>query len=279
MEKQEGGKIILETVTKKFLTFVHDKVDGYKKPLSLDQSIVLQSAQRMVENADKPDYIIAKRNQTKFAASLEGWSYNVVGAGQAEFVADAVEFLMAVGLAYCVRTAEQRVRAIWRSLPLSWQTQPIYDVLYKFKERSDENLRSNLDIAIKNCKSSPTGFLEICLKNDSGALERKKAEAAGRAALEKQLEDSNLAKVKERIDGEFAELMAEPDYEERFAACVAWYKSRYLKSANFIDNYPQAVNGYLMNMKLRGGYENFGNDNNQSAGQTADLDAALLDNE
>lgn len=269
----------METVTEKFLTFIHNHIDKLGTPLSIDQSIVLQSAQRMVLNADKPDYILAKRNQTKFMANLEGWSYNVVGAGQAEFVADAVEFLMAVGLAYCVRTAEQRVRAIWKSLPLSWQTQPIYDILYKFKERDDANLRSNLEVAMRNAKTNPAAFLECCLKSDSGAVNRRKDEAAERALIEAQVRAHEIETLKAKTDSEFAVLTAEPNYMERFDECVKWYRSKYKKSLIDIREYPQAVNGYLMNLKERGDYEAFKCNNNQAAGQTQSLDEALLDNE
>lgn len=266
-------------VTEKFLSFINSKLDSFAKALKVDEAISLQAAQRQIENADIPDFVAAKRTSTIFTADKAGWSYMKAGADASEFVADAVEFMLAIALCYCVRTAEQRVRAIWKTLPMSWQTQPIYDVLYKFKERDDANLRSNIEVAMKNCKASPTGFLEICLKNDSGALNRKRDEAAERAAIEKQIEFDNAEKFKAKIEGEFAELMAEPDYEERFAIATAWYKGKYPKSADFIDSYPQAINGYLINMKLRGGYENFADDDNTSAAETADLDAALLENE
>lgn len=265
--------------TQKFLSFLNARIDSYGKALSVDQMFQLQAAQRQIAEADRVDYIQAKRQSTIFSATIDGWQYNKGGADLAEFISDVVEFLLAVGLSYRVRTAEQRVRAIWRSLPPSWQTQPIYDVLYKFKERTDENLRSNLEIAMKNAKSNPSAFLECCLKSDSGAINRRKDEAAARAAAEAQLRQAEMEQFKARIDSEFEALKAEPDYESRFAECVAWYKSRYPKSADFIDGCPQAINGYLINLKERGHYEAFRHDNDQSADQTQDLDEALLDNE
>ena len=269
----------MTSATEKFLSFINNKIDSFNKALTLDQMFLLQSAQRQIAEADRPDYIQAKRQSTVFGASIEGWQYNKIGADLAEFVSDAVEFMLAIGLCYCVRTAEHRVKTIWNSLPLSWRIQPIYDVLYKFKERSDENLRSNLEIAMKNAKSNPSAFLECCLKSDSGAINRRKDEAANRAAAEAQLRQAETEQFKARIDSEFEALKAEPDYESRFAECVAWYKNRYPKSADFIDGCPQAINGYLINLKERGHYEAFRYDNDQSADQTQDLDAALLDNE
>ena len=132
---------------------------------------------------------------------------------------------------------------------------------------------------MKNAKSNPSAFLECCLKSDSGAINRRKDEAANRAAAEAQLRQAETEQFKARIDSEFEALKAEPDYESRFAECVAWYKNRYPKSADFIDGCPQAINGYLINLKERGHYEAFRYDNDQSADQTQDLDAALLDNE
>lgn len=269
----------MHSVVEKFLSFLNTKLDGFGKVLSLDQMFQLQAAQRQIVDADVADFVVAKRNSSTFTASKEGWQYDKVGTDLSEFIADAVEFMLAIGLCYCVRTAEQRVKAIWQSLPLSWQTQPIYDVLYKYKERSDENLRSNLEIAMKNAKSNPSAFLECCLKSDSGAINRRKDEAAARAAAEAQLRQAETEQFKARIDSEFEALKAEPDYESRFAECVAWYKNRYPKSADFIDGCPQAINGYLINLKERGHYEAFRYDNDQSADQTQDLDAALLDNE
>lgn len=269
----------MKSVTGKFISFINNKIDGYGKALSVDQMFQLQAAERQVAEADVIDYITAKRNSTTVTANKEDWQYNKVGADLAEFISDVVEFLLAVGLSYCVRTAEQRVRAIWRSLPPSWQVQPIYDTLFRYKERSDENLRSNLEIAMKNAKSNPSAFLECCLKSDSGAINRRKDEAAARAAAEAQLRQAETEQFKARIDSEFEALKAEPDYESRFAECVAWYKNRYPKSADFIDGCPQAINGYLINLKERGHYEAFRYDNDQSADQTQDLDAALLDNE
>lgn len=271
----------MTSVTEKFISWVNDRIDGYGKSMNADQMMLLRSAQTQVQDADRPDYIEAKRKSNVFAADANGWSYLKVGGDLAEFLADVVEFMLVVGLNYCVRCAEQRVMAIWKSLPLSWQTQPIYDVLYKFKERDDLNLRSNIEHAMKHCKVNPVMFLELVLKNDSGAIERKKMEAAERAAMEKQIAALETQKYKEATDAMFEEIHAMPNYEEAFAECVAWYKSRYPKSFIDINNMPQCVDSYLLNMIKRGGYENFDNrnDDNQGSGQTQSLDAALLDNE
>lgn len=269
----------MTSVTQKFVSFVNERIDKDGQPLKVDTAIRLREAMRQVESADICDYIVTKRTSKAFSADKSGWNYLKVGADANEFIADCVEFMLAVGLAYCVRTAEQRVRAIWKSLPLSWQTQPIYDVLYKFKERSDENLRSNLEIAIKKAVSNPPAFLEMCLKTDSGSIERKKAEVALRADAEQKLRQMETEQFQARVDGEFAELRLDPDYEHKFAECVAWYKGKYPKSADFIDGCPQAVNGYLINMRDRGGYENFKHDNNQDTAEAKEFDEALLDNE
>lgn len=269
----------MHSVVEKFLSFLNTKLDGFGKVLSLDQMFQLQAAQRQIVDADVADFVVAKRNSSTFIANKEGWQYNKVGADLAEFVSDAVEFMLCVGLAYCVRTAEIRVKALWRTLPLSWQTQPVYDVLYKYKERSDENLRSNLEIAVRNAKTNPAGFLDACLRTDSGAIERKKSEVAQRADAEAKLRQKESEHFQAKVDSEFAELQADPEYERKFAECVAWYKGKYPKSASFIDGCPQAINGYLINMRDRGGYENFKHDNNQDAAEAKEFDEALLDNE
>lgn len=263
----------------KFLSFLNERIDSYGKALSVDQMFQLQAAQQQIKDAEPTDFVQAKRGSKVFSANREGWEYRKVGAEQDEFIADAIEFMLSVGLCYCVRTAEVRVRSLWASLPPSWQTQPIYDVLYKYKERSDDNLRSNLELAIKKAMSNPPAFLELCLKNDSGSIERKKAEVALRADAEAKLRQRETEQFQARVDNEFAELRLDPEYDQKFAECVAWYKSRYPKSASFIDGCPQAVNGYLINMRDRGGYENFRNDDNPYAGTPQELDEALLDNE
>ena len=265
--------------TQKFLSFLNTKLDGFGKVLSLDQMFQLQAAQRQIVDADVADFVVAKRNSSTSTASKEGWQYNKVGADLAEFVSDAVEFMLCVGLAYCVRTAEIRVKALWRTLPLSWQTQPVYDVLYKYKERSDENLRSNLEIAVRNAKINPAGFLDACLRTDSGAIERKKSEAAQRADAEAKLRQKESEHFQAKIDSEFAELQADTEYERKFAECVAWYKGKYPKSADFIDGCPQAVNGYLINMRDRGGYENFRHDDDQTTAEVEAVDYSILEDE
>lgn len=271
----------MKSVTGKFISFINDKIDGYGKALNVDQMFQLQAAERQVTEADVIDYITAKRNTTIFTASKEDWQYNKVGADLAEFISDVVEFLLAVGLSYCVRTAEQRVRAIWKSLPPSWQVQPIYDVLYKFKERDDLNLRSNVEYAMRHCKINPCSFLELVLKNDNGILDRKKIEAADRAVMERQIANMETKKYKEATDALFEEIHAMPNYEQAFADCTAWYKGRYPRSLIDIDAMPQCVDSYLLNLIKRGGYENFDNryDDNPYAGTPQELDEALLDNE
>jgi hypothetical protein len=269
----------MHSVVEKFLSFLNTKLDGFGKALSLDQMFQLQAAQRQIVGADVADFVVAKRNSLTFTANKEGWQYNKVGADLAEFVSDAVEFMLVVSFNYCVRCAEQRVRAIWKSLPLSWQTQPIYGILYKFKERDDANLRSNLEVAMKNAKTNPAAFLECCLKSDSGAVNRRKDEAAERALIEAQVRAHEIETLKAKTDSEFAVLTAEPDYMERFGECVKWYRSKYKKSLIDIREYPQAVNGYLMNLKERGDYEAFKCNDDQAAGEAKELDYALLDNE
>ena len=110
----------MTSATEKFLSFINNKIDSFNKALTLDQMFLLQSAQRQIAEADRPDYIQAKRQSTVFGASIEGWQYNKIGADLAEFVSDAVEFMLAIGLCYCVRTAEHRVKTIWNiNSPLS----------------------------------------------------------------------------------------------------------------------------------------------------------------
>lgn len=271
----------MNSVTEKFLSWLNDKIDAYGKAMSVDEMIALRSAQAQIKEADRPDFIGAKKMSKLFSADATGWTYLKCGADLNEFLADAIEFMLSVGLQYCVRCAEQRVRTIWKSLPLSWQTQPIYDVMYKFKERDDLNLRSNIEHAMKHCKVNPSVFLELVLKNDSGALDRKKLEAADRAIMEKQLADLEEKKFHEASEKMFEAVHALPNYEELFAECVAWYKARYPKSFINIDSMPMCVDSYLVNLKERGGYENFAdrNDDNPCADQTQNLDEALLDNE
>lgn len=267
--------------TEKFFSFLNAQIDAHAKALTVDQMVILRSAQVQVQEADRQDYIAAKKQSKVFTADANGWTYLKVGADLAEFLADAVEFMLAVGLQYCVRCAELRIRNLWKSLPLSWQTQPIYDILYKFKERDDLNLRSNIEHAMKHCKINPAVFLDVVLKNDSGAVGRRANEAAERAAMAQRLEVIQGEKVRELTDQAFKEIHAMPDYQERFDECVAWYKKRYPHSFIDITDYPQCIDSYLLNLTLRGGYENFDNrnDDNPYAGQTQSLDEALLDNE
>ncbi len=271
----------MNPVTEKFLSWVNDRIDSYGKLMTADQMILLRSAQAQLKDADVPDYVKAKHTSTNFTADKTGWTYKKIGSDLAEFLGDVIEFMLVVGRNYCVRCAEQRIRNLWKSLPLSWQTQPIYDVLYKFKERDDINLRSNVEYAMRHCKVSPCSFLELVLKNDNGILDRKKIEAAERAIMERQLADMETAKYKETTDAMFAEIHAMPNYEEMVGECVAWYKKRYPNSFINIEQMPQCVDSYLLNLKQRGGYENFDNrnDDNPYAGQTQSLDEALLDNE
>lgn len=271
----------MTSVTEKFLSWVNDRIDAYGKLMSADQMILLRSAQAQIQDADRTDYIEAKRKSNVFAADANGWSYLKVGGDLAEFLSDAVEFMLVVGLNYCIRCAEQRVRNLWKTLPLSWQTQPIYDVLYRYKERDDLNLRSNIEYAMRHCKINPCSFLELVLKNDNGILDRKKLEAAERAIMERQIAEMETQKYKEATDAMFEEIHAMPNYEEAFAECVAWYKNRYPKSFIDINNMPQCVDSYLLNLIKRGGYENFDNrhDDNPYAGTPQKLDEALLDNE
>jgi hypothetical protein len=271
----------MTSVTEKFLSWVNDRIDAYGKLMSADQMILLRSAQAQVADADVPDYVKAKQTSANFMADRNGWTYKKIGGDLAEFLSDVVEFMLVVSLNYCVRCAEQRVRNLWKTLPLSWQTQPIYDVLYKFKERDDLNLRSNIEYAMRHCKINPCSFLELVLKNDNGILDRKKIEAADRAVMERQIADMEEKKYKEASDAAFEEIHAMPNYEEAKATCIAWYKGRYPSSFIDIDNMPQCVDSYLLNLIKRGGYENFDNRNDydQGSGQTQNLDAALLDNE
>lgn len=269
----------MTSVTEKFLSWVNDRIDGYGKSMNADQMMLLRSAQTQIAEADVPDYVKAKQTSANFMADRNGWTYKKIGGDLAEFLSDVVEFMLVVSLNYCVRCAEQRVRNLWKTLPLSWQTQPIYDILYKFKERDDANLRSNLEVAMRNAKTNPAAFLECCLKSDSGAVNRRKDEAAERALIEAQVRAHEIETLKAKTDSEFAVLTAEPDYMERFDECVKWYRSKYKKSLIDIREYPQAVNGYLINLKERGDYEAFKCNDNQAAGQTQSLDEALLDNE
>lgn len=271
----------MHSVTEKFISWVNDRIDGYGKSMNADQMMLLRSAQTQIAEADVPDYVLAKKNSTNFMADRNGWTYKKVGGDLAEFLSDAVEFMLVVGLNYCIRCAEQRVMAIWKSLPLSWQTQPIYDVLYKFKERDDLNLRSNVEYAMKHCKINPCSFLELVLKNDNGILDRKKLEAADRAVMERQIADMEEKKYKEASDAAFEEIHAMQNYEDERVKCIAWYKGRYPSSFIDINNMPQCVDSYLLNLIKRGGYENFDNRNDydQGSGQTQNLDEALLDNE
>jgi len=271
----------MNSVTEKFLSWLNDKIDGYGKNMSVDEMIALRSAQAQIKDADRPDFIAAKKTSKVFTADANGWSYLKCGADLHEFLADAIEFMLSVGLQYCVRCAEHRVRNIWKTLPPSWQTQPIYDILYKFKERDDLNLRSNIEHAMKHCKVNPSVFLEIVLKNDSGAVNRRANEAAERAAMAQRLEVIQGEKARELTDRAFKEIHAMPDYQERFDECVEWYKKRYPRSFIDITAYPQCIDSYLVNLTQRGGYENFDNrnDDNQTAGQTESLDKALLENE
>jgi len=271
----------LNSVTEKFLSWLNDRIDGYGKALNVDQMLVLRSAQAQIKEADRPDFIAAKKTSKVFTADANGWSYLKCGADLHEFLADAIEFMLSVGLQYCVRCAEQRVRNLWKTLPPSWQTQPVYDILYRYKERDDLNLRSNVEHAMKHCKVNPSVFLEVVLKNDSGALDRKKLEAADRAIMEKQLADLQEKKWHEASEAMFEAVHALPNYEELYAECVAWYKKRYPRSFIDIDAMPMCVDSYLVNLTQRGGYENFDNrnDDNTNADQTQNLDEALLDNE
>ena len=84
------GRDEMTSATEKFLSFINNKIDSFNKALTLDQMFLLQSAQRQIAEADRPDYIQAKRQSTVFGASIEGWQYNKIGADLAEFVSAAV---------------------------------------------------------------------------------------------------------------------------------------------------------------------------------------------
>ena len=80
--------------TEKFFSFLNAQIDAHAKALTVDQMVILRSAQVQVQEADRQDYIAAKKQSKVFTADANGWTYLKVGADLAEFLADAVEYFL-----------------------------------------------------------------------------------------------------------------------------------------------------------------------------------------